>query len=86
MKKTKTVKYGSLKKKKVTFKLNVKVSGGAKVTYQVVKGKKDCIIVKKSGLVVLKKGCKKGKYIVKLYAAATKEYSSAKQNVTVKVK
>ena len=67
-KKTCTVKYKDIKKKKKTLKLGVKVNKGKAhgvITYKVTKypkGAKKCVTVNKKGVVTIKKGAKKGAY------------------------
>lgn len=80
--KTVTQKSAVLKKKKVTYKLNASAKGV--LTYKVTKGSKKYISVSKSGVVTLKKGCKKGTYKVMITAEATKDGLFKKATKTVK--
>lgn len=84
---SKTVKAKSLKKKAKKITLKAKsTAGNVKFTYTVAKGSKKYIKVSKSGVVTLKKKCKKGTYKIKIIAAETSLYTRGSVVVTIKVK
>lgn len=91
-KKTCTVKYADIKKKKKTLKLGVKVNKGKAhgvVTYKVTKypkGAKKCVTVNKKGVVTIKKRAKKGTYKIKVTANANAIMKKATKTVTIKIK
>ena len=91
-KKTCTVKYADIKKKKKTLKLGVKVNNGkahGAVTYKVTKypkGAKKCVTVNKKGVVTIKKGAKKGTYKIKVTANSNAKMKKATKTVTIKIK
>lgn len=91
-KKTCTVKYADIKKKKKTLKLGVKVNKGKAhgvVTYKVTKypkGAKKCVTVNKKGVVTIKKGAKKGTYKIKVTANSNAKMKKATKTVTIKIK
>lgn len=91
-KKTCTVKYKDIKKKKKTLKLGVKVNKGKAhgvVTYKVTKypkGAKKCVTVNKKGVVTIKKGAKKGTYKIKIMANANAKMKKATKTITIKIK
>lgn len=91
-KKTCTVKYKDIKKKKKTLKLDVKVNKGKAhgvVTYKVTKypkGAKKCVTVNKKGVVTIKKGAKKGTYKIKVTANSNAKMKKATKTVTIKIK
>lgn len=83
----KKFKASKLKKKKAVFSLKAKSK--TKRKYKVIsypsKGKK-YISVNSKGTVTLKRGTKKGKYVIEITAQATKKYKEAKKYVTIVVK
>ena len=86
-----TVKYKKLKKKAQTVKRAKAISLSKKkgtVTYQKFSGNKKITINKKSGQITLKKGLKKGTYIVKINVtdSGTKNYNKLTKPVTVTIK
>ena len=91
-KKTCTVKYKDIKKKKKTLKLGVKVNKGKAhgvITYKVTKypkGAKKCVTVNKKGVVTIKKGAKKGAYKIKVTANSNAKMKKATKTVTIKIK
>lgn len=91
-KKTCTVKYKDIKKKKKTLKLGVKVNNGKAhgvVTYKVTKypkGAKKCVTVNKKGVVTIKKGAKKGTYKIKVTANSNAKMKKATKTVSIKIK
>lgn len=82
---SKTILYKKVKKKAVSYSV-IKNSAGGKVTYKVTKGKKKYITVSKKGIVTVKKGTKKGTYVVRLTVAAKGEYKKTVKFVKVVVK
>ncbi len=82
--KTIVLKVKNLKKKKATFKIGAKAKTG--LSYTLSKKAKKYITVSKSGKVTIKKGCKKGKYVITITARATSDYEKATKKVTIKVK
>ena len=87
----KTVKYKKLKKKKQKVKGAIDVwQAAGKVTYKkVAKGSsKKLSINKKTGVITIKKGTKKGTYKIKVKVtdAGNKNLKSGSKTVTVKIK
>lgn len=81
----KTIKYKTIKKKKVSYSI-IKKSGGGKVTYKVTKGKKKYIKVSKKGKVTIKKKAKKGTYKVKITVAKKGKYRKTTKTIKVIIK
>lgn len=73
----------TLKKKRMSLKINAKAKG--KIYYRVQK-KYSHISVKKNGMVTIKKGCPKGTYKIIATASATKTYRTTRKTITIKVK
>lgn len=88
--KVKDYKVSELKKKKISFKLKLKTSGDGKIKCHLYKclprKNKKYIKVYKDGVVILKKGAKKGKYKIKIIASGTKKYKVATKVITIKIK
>ena len=80
-----TVKYKKVKKKAQKVDLS-KASAETKLSFKVTKKASAKIAVSKKGVVTLKKGAKKGKYVVTIKAAATDEFKAASKKVTITVK
>ena len=82
---SKTIKFAKVKKKaqKVTIKAT-KAKGA--VSYKITKKASKKISVTKKGVVTLKKGAKKGKYVVSVTAAGNSSYKSKTVKVTITVK
>ena len=87
-KKTATVKYKKLKKKKRTVKAITVTKAKGKVTYKKKGGSKKLTVNKKTGKITVKKGTKKGTYKIKVAVTAygTWNYAAMTKTVTVKVK
>ena len=84
-KKKRKVKASKLKKKAVKVKLKLKSTGKGKLLYK-VKSKK-LKLNRKKGIVKIKKGTKKGTYIIKVRAKATATYKGTKwKRIKIKVK
>ncbi|MCR5201787.1 MAG: hypothetical protein K6D02_01650 [Lachnospiraceae bacterium] len=81
----KKIKYKVVKKKIVKYSV-IKQSGGGKVTYKVTKGKKKFIKVTKKGVVIVKKGAKKGIYKVKITVAKKGAYKKTTKVIKLRVK
>lgn len=80
-------KANKLKRKKITFK--IEASSKTKITYSIVKypsKAKKYLTVTKKGYVTLKKGAKKGKYIIKLIAKENTRYYSASKTIIIRIK
>lgn len=84
--KIKTFKAKKLQKKKISFNLKAKTTGNGIIQYKIVKGKAKNISVSKNGKVVLKKGCKKGTYKIKITATGTETFKPASKVISIKVK
>ena len=84
--KIKTFKAKKLQKKKISFNLKAKTTGNGIIQYKIVKGKAKNISVSKNGKVVLKKGCKKGTYKIKITATGTATFKQASKVISIKVK
>lgn len=82
---SKTIKYAKVKKAAVSYSV-IKESDGGKVTYQVTKGKAKYIKVSAKGKVTVKKGAKKGTYVMKIYVTAKGNYKETAKSVKVVVK
>lgn len=82
----KTYSAKKLEQKKVILKLKAKSSGKGKISYKILKGKKNDITVSKNGTVTLKKGCKKGTYKILISANRKGVYKKAKKVITLKVR
>ncbi len=80
-----TVKYKKVKKKAQKVDLS-KASAETKLSFKVTKKASKKISVSKSGVVTLKKGAKKGTYVIKITAKATNDYNKATKKVTIKVR
>ena len=85
---SKTLKYKTLKKKKLTFTIKYKTKAQGKVTYTLSKAaKKAGIKVNSKGKVTVPKGCKKGTYKITVKAKGNGNYNaSAAKTFTIKVK
>ncbi|MCR5667346.1 MAG: MBG domain-containing protein [Eubacterium sp.] len=84
-----TFKAKKLKKKKATAKIKVTSNSNGKITYKVLSGNKELrekVSVNKNGKVTVKKGAKKGKVVIKVSIAATKNYKADSVRFTVDVK
>lgn len=80
-------KYKAKKLKVKGKKFPIKVSSNkTPITYKVTKGSKKYISVSKKGVVMLKKGTKKGTYKVTVTAKGTNNYNKAKKTITIIVK
>ena len=78
-----TFKYKNVKKKKQTVKIKASAKGKATI-YYVSSSKK--VTVNKNGKVTVKKGTKKGTYMVYAYVVEVAGYKPASSTFTVKVK
>lgn len=86
LKKTKArkIKASKLKTKAVKIKLKVKATGKGKIKYKRVSKR---LKVNKKGKVTIKKGTKKGTYIIKVRAKANKNFKGTKwKRIKIKVK
>ena len=84
---SKKLSYKKVKKKKRTFSIGAKAKSGAKVRYAVsAKAKKAGVSVTKAGKVVVRKGTKKGRYVITLSCQATGTYKAAKRTVVLRIK
>lgn len=81
--KNNTVKYSAAKKKTQKISLNVKRSENAKVTYKTFNKN---VKVTSSGVVVLKKGIKKGNYKIVVNTEATDNYNAGRKVIYIHVK
>ncbi|MDO4189811.1 MAG: CHAP domain-containing protein [Lachnospiraceae bacterium] len=80
----KTYKSRKLKKKKITFRIGANANGV--ISYKITKGSKKHISVSQSGIVTLKKKCKKGRYHILITAKPTNIYKEAKKTIVIYVK
>lgn len=87
-KKINTYKASNLKKKAVSFSLGAKTNGEVKLSYQVISGNKKYIKVSAKGKVTLKKGCKKGTYVIRITAKKNEYYyfRATTKDVKIRVK
>lgn len=83
-----TVKYANLKKKAQTVALGASVNSKGTLTYQKVSGSSAITVNKKTGVLSVGKGTKKGTYKVKVRvkAAAKGKYNAGTKDVTVTIK
>lgn len=83
-----TVKYANLKKKAQTVALGASVNSKGTLTYQKVSGSSVITVNKKTGVLSVRKGTKKGTYKVKVRvkAAAKGKYNAGTKDVTVTIK
>jgi len=87
--KVKNIKAKNVSKKDVKINLKAKTSGNGKITYKVIqypKKAKKYVSVSKKGVLVLKKGAKKGTYKICITAAKTDRYDIATKYITFKIK
>lgn len=82
--KTVTLKAATLKKIGTTFNINAKAPG--KITYKVKSGAAKYVKVSNAGKVTMKKGAKKGTYVIQVIAAKTGNYAKTTKKIKIVVK
>ena len=83
------VKLKDLKKHSKKLFLKARTTSDGKLQYKITKypkGAKKYISVNKKGMVTMKKGAKKGNYVVTITSPETKVYTKLSKNVTIRVK
>ena len=83
------VKLKNLKKHSKKISLRARTTSDGKLQYKITKypkGAKKYISVNKKGMVTMKKGAKKGNYVVTITSLETQVYTKMSKNVTIRVK
>ncbi len=83
------VKLKNLKKHSKKISLRARTTSDGKLQYKITKypkGAKKYISVNKKGMVTMKKGAKKGNYVVTITSPETQVYTKMSKNVTIRVK
>ncbi len=83
------VKLKNLKKHSKKLSLKARTTSDGKLQYKITKypkGAKKYISVNKKGMVTVKKGAKKGNYVVTITSPETQVYTKMSKNVTIRVK
>ena len=83
------VKLKNLKKHSKKLSLKARTTSDGKLQYKITKypkGAKKYISVNKKGMVTVKKGAKKGNYVVTITSPETQTYTKMSKNVTIRVK
>lgn len=83
------VKLKNLKKHSKKLSIKARTTSDGKLQYKITKypkGAKKYISVNKKGMVTMKKGAKKGNYVVTITSPETQVYTKMSKNVTIRVK
>ena len=83
------MKLKNLKKHSKKLSLKARTTSDGKLQYKITKypkGAKKYISVNKKGMVTMKKGAKKGNYVVTITSPETQVYTKMSKNVTIRVK